>query len=127
MTTRTRTLKGLANPAAFAWGLLLLAALPGPALAGTAPPVSGNQLANDYRLRCSSCHGVNGDGDTSLGKTLKAADLRSPEVQKQSDAQLAQIIADGRKNMPSFNNSLTQDQIRDLVSYVRKLAGKAQR
>ena len=29
--------------------------------------------------------------------------------------------------MPSFGNSLTQDQIRDLVAYIRTLAGKVQR
>ena len=58
---------------------------------------------------------------------MKAADLRAPEVQKQTDEQLAQVIADGRKNMPSFSNSLTQEQIRALVAYIRKLAGKVQR
>jgi len=53
---------------------------------------------------------------------LNAADLRSAEVQKQSDAQLAQVISEGRKNMPSFSDSLTQDQIRALVAYIRRLA-----
>jgi mono/diheme cytochrome c family protein len=67
-------------------------------------------------MQCSACHGQNGAGDTSIGKSLKAADLRSAEVQKQSDAQLAQVISDGRKNMPSFSDSLTQDQIRSLVA-----------
>ncbi len=106
--------------------LVLLLFSPAPATAGTIPAPS-NETADSFKLQCSSCHGQNGAGDTSLGKTLKAADLRSPEVQKQSDAQLAQVIADGRKNMPSFGNSLTQDQIRALVSYIRKLAGNAQR
>ena len=53
---------------------------------------------------------------------MNAADLRSAEVQKQSDAQLAQVISEGRKNMPSFSDSLTQDQIRALVAYIRRLA-----
>ena len=124
MTTRSRSLKGLASPASSALMIVLLLFSPATAAAGKTPALSNETV---FKLRCSSCHGQNGAGDTSLGKTLKAADLRSPEVQKQSDAQLAQVIADGRKNMPSFSNSLTQDQIRALVAYIRKLAGKAER
>lgn len=125
MTTRTRALKRPTGPATFALLIVFLAVLPWPALAGNNP--SGDDTANNFKLRCSSCHGVNGAGDSSLGRTLKAADLLSPEVQKQSDAQLAQVISDGRKNMPSFSNSLTQDQIRALVAYIRKLGAKVQR
>jgi len=83
---------------------------------------SENEAASAFKLQCSSCHGANGAGDTSVGKTLKAADLRSQAVQKQSDTELAQIIADGKGNMPSFSDSLTKDQISALVAYIRKLA-----
>lgn len=121
------SLKGPASSAAVALIIVSLALWPRHASAGKAPGASANETASTFRLQCSSCHGQNGAGDTSLGKTLKAADLRSPEVQKQSDAQLAQVLADGRKNMPPFNNSLTQDQIRALVAYIRKLAGKVHR
>jgi len=89
-------------------------------------PAPQNDAASQFRLRCSSCHGQNGDGNTSLGRTLHAADLRSAEVQKQSDEQLAQVIADGRKSMPSFSNSLTQGQVRALVGYIRTRATKRQ-
>lgn len=120
---RKTPVKGPANPAFIGLIIVLLAVFLGPAAAGRSPRVSGNEAAKSvFRAQCSSCHGRNGAGDTPIGKTLKAADLRSPEVQKQSDAQLAQVIADGRKNMPSFSNSLTQAQIRALVAYIRKLA-----
>ena len=127
MTTRSTSLQGPVSPASFAAIIVLLVVSPRPAAAGNPSPASGNETANSFKLRCSSCHGQNGAGDTSLGTTLKAADLRAPEVQKQTDEQLAQVIADGRKNMPSFSNSLTQEQIRALVAYIRKLAGKVQR
>ena len=127
MTTLRRSLKGPTSPAACALLIVLLALLPTPASAGKNPSPSGDDAASNFKLQCSSCHGVKGAGDTSLGRTLKAADLLSPEVQKQSDSQLAQVISDGRKNMPSFSNSLSQDQIRALVAYIRKLGGKAQR
>jgi mono/diheme cytochrome c family protein len=126
VTTVARSLKGPTHPVVFALIIFLLTVFPGPLSAGNAPTTSGGEAANDFKLRCSSCHGINGNGDTSLGKTLKAADLRSPEVQKQSDEALAQVIADGRKTMPSFGNNLTPDQIRALVAYIRKL-GKVQK
>jgi len=113
----------LPAPAATALILVLLAVFTRPASAGKSPPASGGAAARStFKLQCSSCHGQNGAGDTSVGKSLNAADLRSAEVQKQSDAQLVQVISEGRKDMPSFSDSLTQDQIRALVSYIRKLA-----
>ncbi len=121
--SRETPLPAPARAAAIALILVLLAAFSEPASAGKSPPASGNAAATStFKLQCSSCHGQNGAGDTSIGKSLKAADLRSAEVQKQSDAQLAQVIGEGRKSMPSFSDSLTQDQIRALVSYIRKLA-----
>ena len=100
--------------------MVSLTLLPG-SIAAKSGKASENEAASAFKLQCSSCHGANGAGDTSVGKTLKAADLRSPEVQTQSDAALAKVIAEGRNNMPSFSNSLTQDQIRALVAYIRRL------
>ncbi len=103
--------------------IVLLAVFAGPASATKSPSASGTAAAKStFKLQCSSCHGQNGAADTSIGKSLNAADLRSPEVQKQSDAQLAQVISQGKNNMPSFSDSLTPDQIRALVAYIRKLA-----
>jgi mono/diheme cytochrome c family protein len=127
VTIGSRSPKRPTYPVVFSLIIFLQAVLPVSAPVGKTLSASENEAASNFKLRCSSCHGVNGNGDTSLGRTLKAADLRSAEVQKQSDEQLTQIIADGRKNMPSFGNSLTQDQIRALVAYIRKLAGKVQK
>jgi mono/diheme cytochrome c family protein len=127
VTIGSRSLKRPTYPVFFSLTIFLQVVLPVSAPAGKTLSASGNDAASNFKLRCSSCHGVNGNGDTSLGRTLRAADLRSAEVQKQSDEQLTQIIADGRKTMPSFGNSLTQDQIRALVAYIRKLAGKVQK
>ncbi len=111
------------SKAAIALILALLSVFAGLASAEKSPAASGNAAARStFKLQCSSCHGQNGTGDTSVGKSLNAANLRSGEVQKQSDAQLARVISEGRKNMPSFSDSLTQDQIQGLVAYIRKLA-----
>ena len=53
---------------------------------------------------------------------MKATNLHSLTVQKKSDVQLAQVITNGAGDMPSFKNSLTDDQIRALVNYLRALS-----
>ena len=55
---------------------------------------------------------------------MKIRDLRSPEVQKQSDAQLSAIIRDGRGKMPAMGKGLTDGQVHVLVAYIRELSGR---
>ncbi len=73
-----------------------------------------------FRTKCAMCHGRDGSG-SQIGKSMNVPDLRSPVVQKLSDAQLAQIISDGKGGMPSFKNSVSEDQIHGLVTYIRSL------
>jgi cytochrome c6 len=77
--------------------------------------------AATYKAKCASCHGADGSGGTAAGKALKARDLRSAEVQKQSDAQLYEIIAKGKGKMPAFEKTLGADTCKALVAYVRTL------
>ena len=76
-----------------------------------------------FRTKCAMCHGPDGSG-SEVGKSMNVPDLRSPAVQKLADAQLAQIISDGKGGMPSFKNSLTEDQVHSLVAHIRSLRGK---
>ncbi len=68
------------------------------------------------------CHGPEGAAQTAMGKKLGIRDLRSPEVQKQSDAELTQIIEKGKGKMPPFEGKLTKEQSAALVAYIRELA-----
>jgi mono/diheme cytochrome c family protein len=77
--------------------------------------------AADYKAKCATCHGPDGKGDTAMGKTMKVKDLGSPEVQSQSDADLATIIEKGKKPMPAYEGKLTKEQIDGLVKYIRSL------
>src|SRR5271169_1468049 len=52
--------------------------------------------AKAFKTKCVACHGPDGTGSTPIGKALKVANLQSPDVQKKSDAELAQFIADGK-------------------------------
>jgi mono/diheme cytochrome c family protein len=55
---------------------------------------------------------------------LKAKDLRSDEVQKNSDPELTEVITKGRNKMPAFGQKLKPDQIQQLVAYIRHLGKK---
>jgi len=69
------------------------------------------------------CHGQDGAG-SDVGKSMNVPDLRSQAVQKQPDAELAQVISNGKAGMPPFKSSLNEDQIHGLVTYIRSLAAK---
>jgi cytochrome c6 len=77
-----------------------------------------------YKTKCVACHAPNGSGDTPAGKKVGARDLRSTEVQSQSDAQLVELVTKGKDKMPAYGKTLKDDEIKDLVAYVRALAKK---
>ena len=76
-----------------------------------------------FRTNCAMCHGQDGAG-SAVGKSMNVPDLRSQVVQKLPDAELAQIISNGKGGMPSFKSSLSDDQIRALVTHIRSLHQK---
>ncbi len=80
--------------------------------------------AADYKAKCASCHAADGSGNTVLGKKLKLRDLRSPEVQKLTDAQMTTLIAKGKGKMQGYEKSLSADQIKQQVAHMRELAKK---
>lgn len=55
-----------------------------------------------------------------MGKTLGVHDLTSADVQKMSDTELADTIPNGKNKMPAFK-SLTPEQVKGLVAYIRTL------
>jgi mono/diheme cytochrome c family protein len=77
--------------------------------------------ADTFKAKCSMCHGADGKGETSMGKTLKLRDLGSADVQSQSDSDLKGIITNGKGKMPKYDGKLTSDQISDVVKYIRTL------
>lgn len=72
-----------------------------------------------YKSKCAMCHGPDGSGNTAMGKKLGAHDFASPEVQKQSDAQLTEIIAKGKNKMPAYSGKLSDEQVKQLVAHIR--------
>ncbi|HTC93201.1 MAG TPA: cytochrome c [Terriglobales bacterium] len=88
--------------------------------------VATNGYADDataalYKTKCQACHGADGTGNTPAGKKLGVKDIHSPEVAKMSDTELFDITKKGKDKMPSYDKKLTDDQIKDLVKYLRSL------
>jgi len=72
-----------------------------------------------FKSKCVLCHGADGTGNTPLGKQLQAADLHSPDVQKRTNAELHKIVHDGQTNMPAFADQLSDEEITQVIKYVR--------
>jgi mono/diheme cytochrome c family protein len=77
-----------------------------------------------YKAKCSGCHGPDGAGMTAAGKAMKVRDFHSPEVQKETDAELTDIITNGKNKMPKYGDKLKDTEIKDLAAYVHDLGKK---
>ena len=75
-----------------------------------------------FKSKCAMCHGANGAGDTPMGKSLKVRDLRSAEVQKQTDIELTKVIAGGKGKMPP--QKLTTPEVAAVIAFLRTLKAK---
>jgi len=104
------------------WWALLTACLV--ALCGLAAAQSGTVSSAGetlFKAKCAMCHGPDGAGKTMMGERLKIPDLRSEEVQKQTDAQLKDVITTGKAKMPAYKGKLTPEQVDQLVAEIREL------
>lgn len=88
-----------------------------------AQAAKGNVAAGQkaYETTCVTCHGKDGSGNTPMGKTMKAGDLRSDAVQKQADADLIKTISTGKGKMVGYEKTLGAAKIHDIVAYIRTL------
>jgi cytochrome c6 len=77
--------------------------------------------AKFFKANCTLCHSANGSGDSPTGKAMHAKDLRSDEVQKETDATLSEIITKGKGKMPAFGAKLKPDEVTKLVAFIRSL------
>lgn len=82
---------------------------------------AGPDGAAIYKTKCATCHGADGSGQTPAGKAMKVRDLRSNEVQQQTDVQLTDIIAGGKGKMQGYGKTLSSAEIQALIAHIRTL------
>ena len=78
----------------------------------------------NYKAKCAGCHGPDGTGNTAAGKAMKVRDFHDPEVQKETDAELTDIITNGKNKMPKYGDKLKDTEIKELAAYVHTLGKK---
>lgn len=112
---------------------LLLMALPGGSVAAEEVPIKSTFSASVIRGEivfssyCVLCHGITGEGNGRAAKTHnpRPANLRKSMV---PDLYKEMIIRKGGANwgrspdMPSWQDELTEEQIHDVVNYLRTIA-----
>lgn len=78
-----------------------------------------------FVAHCSICHGINGRGETLIGRNVypKVPDMSKTETQQLSDGELYYIITNGVRftAMPAFGGEDSPESIWDLVSFIRRL------
>ncbi len=86
------------------------------------PPLPAqDSAASLYKTKCALCHAPDGSGSGSVGTQLNVPNLRSRQAQAQTSDQWIQIMEDGKGKMPAYKGRLSDEQIRQLVTYIREL------
>lgn len=100
-----------------------------------APAAIENTVADDatlargaaiYTAQCLACHGVGGKGDgpAAVNMTVPPANFTDPSHLIHSESTMESYVRNGFPNtgMPAFQGVLTDEQIADVVAYIRAFA-----
>ncbi len=89
-------------------------------------PVAKSDVSNKagmalYTKNCASCHGKAGLGDGVKARALKdfPGDFSKAEYQNQTDGEHFYKTKTGRSEMPKYEGKLTDDDIWNVVNYMR--------
>lgn len=76
-----------------------------------------------YDEDCAMCHGDQGAGDGPAGAAFDMPDFTDTDYMAEvSDDYLYQVIDEGNDDMPAFGDAYSDDEIDDLVAYIRTFA-----
>ena len=88
----------------------------------TAPSIAAGK--KKYGYDCAMCHGADGDGkgDLAIDMKLKMIDYRDPATLKSiTDGEMFYVIKNGNGQMPSEADRLKDEDIWNLVNYIRSI------
>jgi mono/diheme cytochrome c family protein len=76
-----------------------------------------------YERKCASCHGPLGDGNTVTASKFPYANLIDGVWRSEGTPEVIERqIREGRDPMPKFEGKLTDEEIRQTVSFVLELS-----
>ena len=91
---------------------------------------------SDYRTYCAPCHGSQGDGDGPLAQMLDPRPARHSDVtfmRALSDEYLYRLLKEGGPAlgksplMGAWGRILSEQRLKDMVAFMRSLAGQSNR
>lgn len=85
-------------------------------------PLTLPQAQEIYILYCESCHGDQGHGDGIKNLIPGPISFKSTRFIKQSAGAVYWKIREGRNEMPSFKNLLSDEQNWQMVEYLRDIS-----
>lgn len=79
-----------------------------------------------YGLDCAMCHGKDGDGKGDMASDIKnVTDFTNPSSLKgKTDGELFYVIRNGKGDMPPEGDRAKDDDIWNMVNYVKSMAKK---
>jgi len=96
------------------------------AVANTQPTMADELAAarKNYKEKCAACHKEDGSGGKVdiEGTIINAENLTTDKMKKMDDAKYIDYIENGIKDegMPAFKGKLTDQEIKDIVKFIRK-------
>ncbi len=87
-------------------------------------PANDSNLAQGKRIyekRCVNCHGKTGQGDGPDAADLSVAPekLSHPSITQETDGALFWKLKKGKKPMPQYGNRLCDEEIWQVINYLR--------
>lgn len=77
-----------------------------------------------YGQKCASCHGPDGKGNPKMATMLKATIPDLTAGVNKTDAELVQLVIEGKKPMPSFK-TLSKDEVDAVIHFAKSLGSGA--
>lgn len=85
-------------------------------------PLTLPQAQEIYNLKCINCHGGQGQGFPIEHTSQEVPNFKQEWFKAQSDGAIYWKIREGRGVMPGYKSKLSEEQLWQLVEYVRDLS-----
>jgi mono/diheme cytochrome c family protein len=72
-----------------------------------------------YKANCQSCHGSAGIPNPGIAKMMGVKPANDPDYKKMTADQMIASVKNGKNKMKPMSPKLTDDQIKDAVTYFR--------
>lgn len=93
--------------------------------ASPSPAASVDQFATaraNFAKNCEACHGEDATGGLVKvdNKRIKVPSLKAEHAIKHTDDEIMKMITSGEEEMPAFKDKMSQQEIAEMVRFVRK-------